>query len=170
MLRSILNFLCPGKIANEYIYGKLLAFVNKRLYECPHFHGFFFSIFSFSVSFKSFENFHLTWRLQSAFLLCNSATSTDRFHLKLLQLIQTNVQRAFFKRWSLVKQLDFFFAINCQENNFLNASIRDWLWNFAASADLLLPKSSESYSFRCLNKPILNEKFYQIFCSKLIAF
>ena len=69
---------------------------------------FFFKAYSpFLVSFKSFENFQLTC-LQSAFLLCNSATSADRFHLKLLQLIQTNVQRAFFKRWSLVRQLNFF--------------------------------------------------------------
>ena len=87
MLRSILNFPCPGKIFTAFL-----------LVYSPFF-----------VSLKSFENFHLTWRLQSAFLLCNSATSTDRFHLKLLQLIQTNVQRAFFKRWSLVKQLNLFF-------------------------------------------------------------
>ena len=37
MFRSILNFLRPGKIANEYIYGKLLAFVNESHFECTFF-------------------------------------------------------------------------------------------------------------------------------------
>ena len=40
----------------------------------------------------------------------------------------------------------FFFAINCQKNKI-------------SIFDLLLPKNREGYSFPCLNKAILNEKF-----------
>ena len=149
MLRSIQNFLRPGKIANEYIYGKLSAFVKESHFECT----FFFKAYSpFLVSFKSFENFQLTC-LQSAFLLCNSATSADRFHLKLLQLIQTNVQRAFFKRWSLVKQLNLFF---------LQSIVRRIKFQFSIYSCLKIVKVTV---FPALIKPSWMKNLYQIFRS-----
>ena len=100
------------------------------------------------------------------FLLCNSATSAGPFHLKLLLLIQTHVQRAIFKRWSLVKQLNFFLQFIVRRIIF-NVCTWNRLRIFAASADLLLPSDSDSYSFRCLHKPILNKKFISNFSQQV---
>ena len=115
---------------------------------------FFFVVYSpFFVSFKCFGNFQLMWRLSSAFLLCNSATSAGPFHLKLLQLIQTNVQRAFFKRWSLVKQLNLFF---------LQSIVRRIKFQFSIYSFLKIVKVTV---FPALIKPSWIKNLYQIFRS-----
>ena len=77
--------------------------------------------------------------------------------------------KGIFQTLKFGKTAELFFAINCQKNNF-SMPLYELTLNLRGKRCLLLPKRSESYSFRCLNKPIFNRKFISNFPQQIDRF